>query len=85
MTKKRETKIKKSIYRFNKQNKNYEFAAHFHICRFFSLVSHHRTTYNTVKLDRNDNAIVALIIYQDRRFIDSDRRDFYFIGNTHRV
>ena len=61
MTKKRENKkTKKSIYRFNKQNKNSELAAQFHSCGFF-LVSHHRTTYNTLKLDRNGNAIVALI------------------------
>lgn len=61
MTKKRANKILKSIYRFKKQNKNSELAAHFHSCRFFFLVSHHHTAYNTVKLDRNDYAIVVFI------------------------
>ena len=53
--------MKKPIYRFNKQNKTLNLQRTFMVADFFFLVSHHRTTYNTVKLDRNDSAIVALI------------------------
>ena len=62
--------------RENERKKNSQRAAHF--CK---VRCRHRKT-DVVKLNWNDNAIVALVS-KILVFINGDRRDFDFVGNTH--